>query len=240
MLPTQTAPPKFVEATWTQHPWEMSPEYDFLSGSCMFCTIVGRSHSLEGYKKRVFFDNSPGWHFHGPKNLEKVPPLSDLINSQWPPCTFIIKLFIENVQHLSHHSKAQPWLFACMLDHHSPTKGWNRQWTCWLHSHLPSTSLVASALLRILRSVFLSFYVQNAFLRVTGNFVFLGIERADSSSSSSERRHGPVLWVRGYSCVTGSSWETLATHLAWKKGVEEHLPGEVPTGTALAKRKEAV
>lgn len=56
-----------------------------------------------------------------------------------------------------------------------------------------------------------SFYVQNTFYRVMGNFVFLGIQRPDSSSSGSERRHGPVLWVRGYSCVTGSCWGFLAT-----------------------------
>lgn len=235
MLPAQIAPPKFVDAAWTQHPWKMSPEYDFLSGCCVFCT-VGRSHSVQGYKKKVFFDSSPGWHCHGPKNLEKVPLLSSLLISQRPPCSFIIKLLIENIQHLSHHSKAQLWLFECILDQLSPTKCWNRQWTCWLHSpsfHQPGGFYMA------LNFMFcVSFYVQNTFFRVTGNFVFLGIQRPDSSWIGGESRHGPVLWVRGYSCVTGSSWGILATPLGWNKGVGEHLPGEVPIGTVLAKRKE--
>lgn len=152
MLPTQIAPPKLVDATWTQRPWKMSPEYDFLSGCCVFCTIV--VHSLQGYKKRGFFASSPGWHYHGPKNLEKVPPLSNLIISQRPSCSFIITFLIEKMQHLSHHSKAQCWLFECVLDYHSSTKCWNRQWTCWLHSHLPSTSLMVSTLLWISCSVF--------------------------------------------------------------------------------------
>lgn len=219
-------------------PGKMSPECDFLSGcyvSCSACcTIVGRSRFLEDHEKRVFFDSSPGWHCHGPKNLEKAPSLSNLLISQRPPFSFIIKVLIENSQHLSHCSTTL-WLFKRILGHHPPTKCSEPAG----FTHLPSTSLVVSTLLQNFM-FYVSFYVQNTFFRVMGNFVFLGIQRPDSSSSSSERRYGPVLWVMGYSRVTGSSWWTLATHLGWNKGVGEHLAGEVPIGTVLSKRKEAV
>lgn len=235
MLSTQIAPPKFVEVSWTQNLEKWVQNVIFWVAVMFHVLHVALLWAGAAFWRTMKRECSLIAHLAGTaKNLEKAPSLSNLLISQRPPRSFIIKLLIENSQHLSHCSTTL-WLFKCILGHHSPTKCSEPAG----FTHLPSTSLVVSTLLQNF-VFYVSFYVQNTFFRVMGNFVFSGIQRPDSSSSSSERRYGPVLWVRGYSCVTGSSWWTLATHLGWNKGVGEHLAGEVPIGTVLSKRKEAV
>lgn len=153
MLPTPTALPKFMEATWTQHPWKLVQ--NVISWVAVVFQVVcfellWAGTALSRTMKRVFFLTwlALPWPQKHAKSSTTFKPRN------FPETTMQLFHKTFDWKHATSFTPFQGPALA-LWTYLGPPFTHKMQWTCWLHSHLPSTSLVVSTLLQILCSVFL-------------------------------------------------------------------------------------